>query len=116
MSSTSSLLKTLEFDRNNQLRINGPDSSLETQIRSLTRLNLNIPARVESDSINYILLDDDPQIETDRLLVAAEISLDPTKEKNRKGSLKNTCLLPKIKGLLPLTCMLFAPFMELRFC
>ena len=110
----SSLLKTFEFNKHDRIVVKGPDSGLETTLKLLTRVNQDIGARVESDSINYVLLDDDPQIETDRLLIAGDISFDPNKD-IKKSSLKNTCLLPKIKGLLPLTCMLYAPFMELRF-
>ena len=115
MSGFLSVVKKFQFNENDQFKLSGPDSTLETKLISLTRLNLNIQAKVESDSINYVLLDDDPQIDTDRLIVATDINFDPTKDGSKKISLRNTCLLPKIKGLLPLTCMLFAPFMELRY-
>ena len=118
--SVHSLLSSIEFEKEHyskRIYITGPESPLE--IKEISQLNYlskfyNIKARINTDSINYVLLDDDPQIQTDRLLIACDIACDITRD-TKKSHLKNTCLLPKIKGLLPLTCMIFAPFMELRF-
>lgn len=56
-------------------------------------------------------LDDDPMNPTNRLLVAAEVSLN---EQGNTIIMRKTTLMPKIAGLSTICCLLFAPTIELR--
>jgi hypothetical protein len=119
MPNLESLLEKIEYDDEenyNSISIGGPRSPLETRVTPIIRIATHYfdKATISSDSVNYVLLDDDPQLQTDRLLIAGDINFNPTRE-TKVYQLRKTCLMPKIKGLLSLTCILFAPFMELRF-
>jgi hypothetical protein len=95
------------------LYLKGPQSPLETYAKPVIRMEKqkrSIQVRVERESINYVLLDDNSDIEADRLLVAADIS-----KNNDYLKLRNTTLFPKIKGLFSLCCMLFCPTLEFRY-
>ncbi|XP_076841783.1 ATP-dependent RNA helicase TDRD9 [Brachyhypopomus gauderio] len=66
---------------------------------------------LEKDSINSMVVNDNPQDSHERLLVAGSVSL------SGSGSylmLKETTLMPHIHGLPSLITMLFTPVMELR--
>jgi hypothetical protein len=117
------LLETLRFDSNRVLHLRGPESPLEIQ-KILPKIHINLhhlhhgmgrKPRISRDSLNNILLDDQPEVNAIRLLVSHDVSV----IKNRESagdhlSLKKTCLLPKQKDLLTICCMLFAPIIELR--
>lgn len=91
--------------------LRGPYSPLEISYYSLVNSGSCRRVRVERDSLNYVTLDDDPTNDTNRMLVAADVSL------NEEGStmiLRKTCLMPKIPGLSTILSLLFAPMIELR--
>ena len=69
-------------------------------------------ARVESDSVNSIVLNDEPQDKHQRLMVAACVALNST---GNTVLARNTTLLPNIPGLAHLMCLVFAPSVELRY-
>lgn len=75
-----------------------------TSVGKLKKVN------VESNSVNSVLLDDDHDQSSERLLVAQIVSQD-----SQNGLiLRNTTLLPNIPGLVALLALSFAPRMELR--
>ena len=67
--------------------------------------------RVESDSVNSLVVDDAPGDTYARMLVAGSIRLNPSGE---MLLLSNTTVMPNIRGLPALATMLFTPTMELR--
>lgn len=91
--------------------LRGPHSPLEVNYFALTNSALRKRVRIERDSINYVTLDDDPGNPTNRLLVAADVSLN---ECGTTMILRQTCLMPKIPGLSTICSLLFAPTIELR--
>lgn len=67
--------------------------------------------RIEQNSVNSIILKDQPQDPHQRFLVAAKIGINAT------GSTvvaRDTTLMPNIHGLMPLVSLVFAPFAEMR--
>ncbi len=74
-------------------------------------MNYRNNVRCDRFSINYVLLDSEPELEGSSLLVAHKIE---TVEKKDDIELRNTCLFPKKIGLISLCLLLFAPTVELR--
>ena len=69
------------------------------------------PARIERDSVNSVVVDNEPQDKHERMMVAARVALNPS------GSAcvaKETTLMPNIHGLPHIVCLLFAPTIEMR--
>lgn len=95
----------------NYIELRGPYSPLEISYFGMTNIGIRKRIRVERDSINYVMLDDDPMSPTSRFMVAAEISLN---EEGNTMILRKTSLMPKIVGLSSICCLLFAPTIELR--
>jgi hypothetical protein len=94
-----------------EIKLFGPFSPLEVQFYPLVRICKSKTASVERESINFAQIDDDSQVPYERLLVASEVHLNSV---GTKMLLRKTCLLPKIKGLMSLCCLLFAPTAEVR--
>jgi hypothetical protein len=69
---------------------------------------------VAKDSINGVLLDEDYETQCSTLVVAAHMA-DST-EDQAKVTLRNTTMFPKIKGIVSLCLLCFAPQVELRYC
>jgi hypothetical protein len=93
------------------IELRGPYSPLEVAYHSISNIGFSKKARIERDSINYPAIDDDPTNGSTRLLVAADVSLNP----DRTGMiLRKTSLMPKLPGLAGLCCLLFAPTVEMR--
>ena len=83
--------------------------------------------RVERDSLNSVIIDNEPQDKHERIMVSCYVELNPTGNtivlrytKLHIISLnlccnRDTTLLPNIHGLSCLICMLFAPTAEMRY-
>ena len=94
-----------------EIVLSGPRSPLEVNLTSLANNASNRKVTIENSSVNSILLDTDPEDPHERLLVSNVVG------QSQRGSvltLRNTTLLPNIKGLTSLICMMFAPKIELR--
>jgi ATP-dependent RNA helicase TDRD9 len=89
----------------------GPYSPLEVSYYSIVNVGSRKKVRPERESINFVTIDDDPCTDCDRLMIASDISL------NALGDtilLRKTCLMPKLRGLTSLCCLLYSPTIELR--
>ncbi len=112
-----SLLRNVEFSSSEKTKLKGPFSPLDVKIRSLTKLNkrdrpLNV--RISQRSINYVLLDQQPEIDSCSLVVGHKIEMTNNQGSEKNLILNNTCLLPKIKGLISRCLLMFSPTVELR--
>ncbi|XP_033893578.3 ATP-dependent RNA helicase TDRD9-like [Acipenser ruthenus] len=91
--------------------LHGPTSSYKLKFHSMSKISQYRSVIIEKESINSVATNDSPEELHQRLLVAVSVSV------NASGSLivlKETTLLPSIRGLPALVCMLFTPVMELR--
>lgn len=91
--------------------LKGPKSPLEISLSTLAVLTSATKVSIEGNSVNSILLDTDPEDPHQRLLVSALVS------QNQSGTqltLRNTTLMPNIRGFAALMCLIFAPKIELR--
>ncbi|XP_057638685.1 ATP-dependent RNA helicase TDRD9 [Chionomys nivalis] len=91
--------------------LHGPFNPYELKCHSLTRISKFRCVWIEKESINSVVISDNPADLHQRMLVAASLSV------NETGStmlLRETSLMPHIPGLPALLSMLFAPVMELR--
>ena len=112
-----SMLKEVEFSPSEKIELKGPFSPLDVKIRPLTKLNkidrpLNV--HISRSSINYILLDQQPEVESGSMVVSHKIESTDNTGSRKQLILSHTCLLPKIKGLISRCLLMFSPMVELR--
>ncbi|XP_066535114.1 ATP-dependent RNA helicase TDRD9 isoform X2 [Hoplias malabaricus] len=91
--------------------VHGPSSPHKVTFHNMSAGALCRSVVIERDSINSVLVNDHPQDSHERMLVAGSVSL------SASGScvlLKETTLMPHIRGLPALITMLFTQIMELR--
>jgi hypothetical protein len=89
---------------------NSPMSPLEISVESLTLCTRKDLIKIDKDSVNYVILDDEYEVKCSNLLVAYDVNINTT----NTIRLRNTTLFPKIKGLVSLCLLTFSPFVELR--
>lgn len=120
-------LEYLQYDRNfliqsypepppieecgSALYLKGPFSPLEVTFSSLAIHTGSKKVNIETQSVNSIVLDMDPDDLHERLLVSSNVSQSVN---GNCLTLRNTTLLPNLPGLTTLICLLFAPKIELR--
>jgi hypothetical protein len=97
--------KTFEIMVENPLKIN-----LHPMTRSLHKI---VNVSIGTESCNRILLDDEPETNCSSLIVASNFSK-RTNNQNDRISMRETCLFSKLKGIVSLCLMTFAPYAELR--
>jgi hypothetical protein len=107
-----SVLKDVKYEEEPRIELR-PYTPLECKLEGLTRYTSSkSEIKIDRDSVNYVLLDEDPETKCSSLLVA---------HKNDKSSrsdaiiLRNTCLFPKLRGIVSLCLLVFAPTAELRY-
>ncbi|XP_007576268.1 putative ATP-dependent RNA helicase TDRD9 [Poecilia formosa] len=94
-----------------QVNLVGPSSSYQTNFYSLSRKTHYRTVSIEKNSINSVILNENPHFKHQRMMVAGIVAI------NTSGThilLKDTSILPDIPGLPGLVMMLFTPAMELR--
>ena len=108
------LLDQLEFDMNRRMELDhhSPYSPLECEVNAMTQCNYLKKVRIARDSINFVLLDEEPEVRCSSLLVTSRIEINNMKDNGLV--IRNTCLFPKIKGLVSLCLLAFSPAVELR--
>ena len=95
-----------------QVLLRGPDNLYEVTFYSLTSVGGFRPAKVERDSVNSIVVENEPQDKHERLMIAAHVALNPA---GNVCLARHTTLLPNIHGLIHLVAILFAPTVEMRY-
>lgn len=93
------------------MHLQGPFSPLEVSLRPTTRGNISRNVKVARDSINSVLLHENPQDQFERLVVASHVSIRPDGD---SLSLRNTTQMMPLRGFSALVYLLFAPTVELR--
>uniref|UniRef100_A0A0A9XRC0 Probable ATP-dependent RNA helicase spindle-E n=1 Tax=Lygus hesperus TaxID=30085 RepID=A0A0A9XRC0_LYGHE len=91
--------------------LHGPRSPLEMTISSITRKCIGKTAAIEFNSVNSVLLDNNPMDTSSRLVVAGTVT------QNFQGdrlTLRNTTIMPSIRGIVGIMCLVFTPKAELR--
>lgn len=92
-----------------------PYSPLEMQLTPLiqyNRLTKYSRVRISQNSINYIMLDEQPDThDCSSLVVSHKIE---SSENSENLYLRNTCLFPKFRGLISICLLMFSPMAELR--
>ncbi|XP_076014599.1 ATP-dependent RNA helicase TDRD9 [Genypterus blacodes] len=94
-----------------KVRVSGPHSPYKSSFSSMSHKAHLRTVYVEKLSINSLAINENPQHQHMRMLVAGSVSVASS------GShivLRNTTLMPDIPGLPALLTMLFTPVMELR--
>uniref|UniRef100_A0A8K9X4T3 ATP-dependent RNA helicase TDRD9 n=1 Tax=Oncorhynchus mykiss TaxID=8022 RepID=A0A8K9X4T3_ONCMY len=93
------------------VRVHGPSSPHKVNFHSFSNVTNYRSVLIEKDSINSVALNDSPQDSHQRMLVAGSVSVSAT---GAQILLKETTLMPHIRGLPALITMLFTPATELR--
>ncbi|GBO39788.1 putative ATP-dependent RNA helicase spindle-E, partial [Araneus ventricosus] len=94
------------------IRLKGPFNPLEVSYCGLTNVDRCKCVKIERDSVNSVSLNAQPQDSYNSMLVAASVGVG---QSNRDLIARSTTLLPKIRGLPSIVCLLFSPFAEIRF-
>jgi len=96
---------------NNIVMLKGPYSPLETTMYSTIRVGMWKSVKIDTSSVNAVLLDADPQDQHDQMIVAHA-----TVESVDRQTLtaRGTTLMPNIHGFGALMAMLFCPTMQLK--
>eukprot|EP00117_Sycon_ciliatum_P042977 scpid7995/ scgid0951/ Putative ATP-dependent RNA helicase TDRD9; Tudor domain-containing protein 9 len=92
-----------------EINVKGPYSAYELQFCSMTKTHHH--ARVERDSVNSAAVDDLQTSGFKRMAVAATVGLAPS---GFNVIVRESTVMPNIKGLPALITMLFCPTLEMR--
>ncbi|XP_021429949.2 ATP-dependent RNA helicase TDRD9 isoform X1 [Oncorhynchus mykiss] len=106
-----SFAKTSQSSLKSKVRVHGPSSPHKVNFHSFSNVTNYRSVLIEKDSINSVALNDSPQDSHQRMLVAGSVSVSAT---GAQILLKETTLMPHIRGLPALITMLFTPATELR--
>ncbi len=98
-------------DYNETRQLIGPYSPLEMKMYGKVHSLLGFGVKIEDDSVNSVLLDDQPGDSHERVLVAGQVG---TKMDRKSVIVRSTTLLPNIPGLPAILTLLFAPRAEFR--
>lgn len=100
------LIKTTQ-----KVRLKGPFSPLEVTYQGMTKVDSYRSVNIDRDSVNSVSLTSDPRDTEGHMLIGCQVGLSPH---NNSITVRSTTLMPKVRGLPALLCLLFAPFAELR--
>lgn len=92
------------------ISIKGPYSPLEIGLYGLTNNASGLP-RVDKQSVNHILLENEPNDMSEKYLVAM---ISHQHDENSENTLRQTTLMPNIRLFGPLMAAIFAPKMKLE--
>ncbi len=94
-----------------KLPLKGPSSPYEVSFSAMTVGGNLRSVRVQNDSINSVVINNEPQDKHARMMVAGQVILNPS---GNTCLARDTTLLPAISGLVHIMCLLFAPTVEMR--
>lgn len=89
-------------------KLNGPHNPFEVFFSGLPKC-YNYPLRIDSSSINAVVLEPDTSLELSRMMISPTCGVS-----NLKIIAYQTSLMPQIRGFPALMQLLFAPVIELR--
>lgn len=99
------------------LVLHGPISPLETRIYSLTKEGKDKSVEIDKQSVNVVMLENEPNDISYKYLVAVSACQKQEKEGGIKVNMLNvrhTTMMPHIRAFAPLMAAIFAPAMELQ--
>lgn len=91
------------------IRIKGPFTPLETTLYGLTKNSSGRP-QIEVDSVNHVLLENEPNDMSEKYLVAVTANQN---DEHSSITVRQTTLMPNIRGFGPIMAAIFAPKMKL---
>ena len=91
--------------------LHGPFSPLEMRMYGKVKSLIGATVKIEDDSVNSVLLDDQPKDNHERILVAGQVG---TQLNQNRVVARSTTLLPNIPGLPAILTLMFAPRAEFR--
>lgn len=94
-----------------EINLKGPLSPLEIKICSVTEIGKNRSVIIDRQSVNSVILENNPEDFTEKYMVAASVC--DTSNKNNL-SVRQTTLMPNIRGFGPLMALIFCPTMEIK--
>ncbi|XP_012273782.1 probable ATP-dependent RNA helicase spindle-E [Orussus abietinus] len=94
-----------------EVTLKGPYSPLEIRLLHLTSAGRTKRINIEWNSVNSILLDNNPEDSHEQLLVAGSVG---QSSNGTNLMLRNTTLMPNVPGLTAIISLVFAPKIELR--
>ncbi|XP_046649298.1 probable ATP-dependent RNA helicase spindle-E [Daphnia pulicaria] len=102
-----------QYSRNETcvVKLVGPSSPLEMNMYGKVQSLLGTMVKIENDSVNSVILEDQPGDHHERVLVAAHVG---SQQNGRHVQARSTTLLPNIPGLPAILTLLFAPRAEFR--
>jgi hypothetical protein len=70
------VLRKVKYSDDQEIECKGPNSDLKVYCKPITylnsKINTNVRAKVARDSVNYVLIDDQPEKQCDRFLIACD--------------------------------------------
>ncbi|XP_017141347.1 probable ATP-dependent RNA helicase spindle-E [Drosophila miranda] len=97
---------------NSYIKLKGPFSTLESTVFSTMRSGMSKTVRIDPCSVNFVLLDAEPQDQHDKMIVAASISA--TGRNNDVLTLRSTSIMPNIPGFAAIMTLIFCPRAQLK--
>lgn len=94
-----------------KVKLKGPYTPIEVSFEGVTRQDSVLRVAIDSESVNSVCFDPDPENSNKRLLVASCVQLQP---ESGRLTARNTTLMPDITGFPQLMSLLFAPRVEFR--
>ena len=112
MVAQSQVPEPAQRDFGKRIDLNGPSSPLEMKFLGKVKALSSFKMHIEDDSINSILLDNQPEdFHHERFMIAAQII---TKNDQKIVVARSTTLMPNLPGLVSILTLLFAPRAEFR--
>ncbi|KAF8774277.1 ATP-dependent RNA helicase TDRD9 like protein [Argiope bruennichi] len=93
------------------IELRGPYNPLEVSYCGLSNVDRFKSVKIERDSVNSVSLNAQYQDTYNSMLVASRVGVG---HNTGELILRNTTLLPKLRGLPSIVCLLFAPYAEFR--
>lgn len=92
-------------------RLKGPQSPLETTITAMIECSRYQIVSIDSNSVNCVLLNNDPQEHASKFMVAASVTQKPS---SSELMARHTTLMPCIRGFGAMMALIFSPTMEIK--
>lgn len=99
----------------NEVTLMGPTSPLEIEIYPLTRGGQSRSVTIDNDSVNVVMLENEPNDISLKYLVAVSVcqKVDSNDKTTNKISVRQTTMMPHIRAFGPLMAAIFCPTMEM---